>query len=108
MLSKILLIMMMLSISSCGLLGSKNKPVQNSTVGGTGCLDNSKDLMGRFVSGTMAQSEWKSSFACINQSLDFFTQYVHGSNDNSYSQGDMYTLISRFLKAPRMRSRFTG
>jgi len=97
MLSKILLIMMMLSISSCGLLGSKNKPVQNSTVGGTGCLDNSKDLMGRFVSGTMAQSEWKSSFACINQSLDFFTQYVHGSNDNSYSQGDMYTLISRFL-----------
>ena len=89
--------MMALSISSCGMLGSKNLPAQSSAVGGTGCLDNSKNLMGRYVSGTMPQSEWKSSFACINQSLDFFTQYVHGSNENSYSQGDMYTLISRFL-----------
>jgi hypothetical protein len=97
MLSKILLITLALSISSCGMLGSKNKPEEKSNVGGTGCLDNSKDLVGRYVSGEMNESEWKSSFDCINQSLDFFTQYVHGSNEDSYSQGDMYTLISRFL-----------
>ena len=97
MLSKILLITLALSLSSCGMLGSKNKPAENSTVGGSGCLDNSKDLVGRYVSGTMDKTEWKSSFDCINQSLDFFTQYVRGSNQNSYSQGDMYTLISRFL-----------
>ena len=89
--------MMALSISSCGLLGTKNRPVQPGKVGETGCLNNSKDLVSRYVSGTLSQAEWKSTFDCINQSLDFFTEYVHGSTENSYTQGDMYVLISRFL-----------
>jgi hypothetical protein len=95
------LIVTSIGITSCGMLGQKNKPAESSAVGGTGCLDNSKDLVGRYVSGEMDQSEWKSSFDCINQSLNFFTQYVRGSNENSYSQGDMYTLISRFLITTR-------
>ena len=94
---KILLISSVICISGCGLLGSKNRPAEKSDVGATGCLDNSKDLVGRYVSGELSQTEWKSAFDCINQSLDFFTQYVHGTFENAYSQGDMYTLISRFL-----------
>ncbi len=94
---KSLIVVSAIALSGCGLLGEKNKPIENSAVGGTGCLDNSKDLVGRYVSGEINQSEWKSAFDCINQSLGFFTQYVRGSNQDSYSQGDMYTLISRFL-----------
>ena len=92
-----ILIVTTLGVTSCGVLGPKDRPTESSKVGGSGCLDNSKDLVGRYVSGSLDQAEWKSSFDCINQSLNFFTQYVRGSNDNSYSQGDMYTLISRFL-----------
>jgi hypothetical protein len=94
---KSLLISSMIFISGCGLLGPKEKPAEKSDVGATGCLDNSKDLVGRYVSGELSESEWKEAFGCINQSLNFFTQYVRGSYENSYSQGDMYTLISRFL-----------
>ena len=94
---KSLLVISTIALSGCGLLGEKNKPTEGSTVGGTGCLDNSKDLVGRYVSGEISQQEWKSAFDCINQSLGFFTDYVRGSNQDSYSQGDMHTLITRFL-----------
>jgi len=93
----ILLIGLTSTISGCGLLGSMNRPTAQSTVGATGCLDNSKDLLNRYSSGTMSTTEWKSAFDCIHQSLNFFTQYVHGSTPGSYSQNDMYSLISRFL-----------
>lgn len=86
-----------LTFTSCGLLGDKNAPEKNSNVSATGCLNESKDLIGRYLDGAMSQSEWKSSFDCINQSLDFFTDFVRGSAVDSYTQGDMYNLITKFL-----------
>jgi hypothetical protein len=94
---KVLLLISSITLSGCGILGEKNKPLEDSAVGGTGCLDNSKDLVGRYISGEISQDEWKAAFDCIDQSMKFFTEYVRGSNENSYSQSDMYTLISKFL-----------
>ena len=82
---------------SCGLLGAKNVPEAKSNVGTTGCLNDSKNLVSRYVAGDMSQPQWKSAFDCIDQSLDFFTEYVRGSSQDSYTQNDMYTLISKFL-----------
>ncbi len=86
-----------LSLSGCGVMGSKDLPIANNTVGGAGCLNESKDLVARYVAGDINQTEWKAAFDCINQSLDFFTGYVHGANAGSYTPDDMYTLVSRFL-----------
>jgi hypothetical protein len=86
-----------LALTGCGLLGDKNAPEKNSNVSATGCLNDSKDLIGRYLDGAMSQAEWKSSFDCINQSLDFFTDFVRGSAADSYTQGDMYTLMTKFL-----------
>ena len=82
--------------TGCGLLGTKNQPAAPPP-GNTGCLNNSKDLVGRYVAGQINQTEWKSAFDCVNQSLGFFTDFVRGSSQDSYSQGDMYTLVSHFL-----------
>jgi hypothetical protein len=85
-------------VTGCGLLGSKNAPTAGSgEVGGTGCLNHSKDLVSRYVAGSMTQKEWKTSFDCIDTSLKFFTEYVRGSAADSYTQNDMYNLISKFL-----------
>ena len=88
----------LLLTSGCGLLGTASPPSSGSgQVGATGCLDNSKDLVNRYTTGQMSQDEWKSAFDCINQSLDFFTNYVHGSESDAYTANDMYTLVSHFL-----------
>jgi hypothetical protein len=86
-----------ISISGCGLLGSKNKPAPPSNVGAGGCLNNSKNLVSRYIGGEMSQTEWKTSLDCVNESLNFFTDYVRGTTEDAYSQSDMYTLVSRFL-----------
>ena len=87
-----------LSLSGCGLLGQKNKPAAESKVSaGGGCLNDSKDLVNRYLDGKIDESEWKSSINCVNESLDFFTDYVRGSTQDSYTQSDLYTLVSRFL-----------
>ncbi len=84
--------------TGCGLLGRKSLPAPpQGGVGNNGCLNNSSDLVGRYVSGKMSQSEWKGAFDCINQSLGFFTDYVRGSSENAYSTGDMYNLVKGFL-----------
>jgi len=88
---------LILNITSCGLLGTKNRPAAAGGPVGTGCLNNSGDLLTRFANGTISRDEWNTSFDCINASLKFFTEYVHGANQDSYSQADMYTLVSRFL-----------
>lgn len=86
------------TLSGCGVLGTANPPAANNgNVGDSGCLNNSKNIVSRYVAGEINQSEWRSSFDCINTSLDFFTSYVRGANPDSYSTSDMYLLISRFL-----------
>ncbi len=94
--SSILAFLALTTSSGCGLLGTKNQPGA-ANPGTTGCLNNSKDLVGRYVGGEISQTEWKSAFDCVNQSLDFFTDYVRGSSVDAYTQEDMYTLVSRFL-----------
>src|SRR5262245_57928779 len=86
-----------LFMSGCGILGTKSPLSGNGGVAGAGCLNNSKDIVNRFVNGEMSESEWKGSFDCINESLDFFQDYVRGSSKNAYTQSDMYTLVSHFL-----------
>lgn len=86
-----------LALNACGLLGEKTPPQTQSNVSATGCLNESSDLVSRYFEGSMTTTEWKSSFDCINQSLDFFTNFVRGTAADSYTQGDMYTLITRFL-----------
>ena len=82
--------------AGCGLLGNKTLPsLPNS--GATGCLNDSKDLVGRYVKGDVTQTEWKSAFGCVNQSLSFFTDYVRGSSSGVYSREDMYNLVKGFL-----------
>ena len=88
-------------LSGCGLLGNIHKPNTGNGNVGQGCLNNSKDLVGRYTAGTISQAEWKQAFSCINDSLNFFTQYVRGSTQDAYTQGDMYTLISQFLLTNR-------
>lgn len=78
-------------------MGTKDKPEATNKVGAGGCLNDSKNLVNRYIGGEMSETQWKSSIDCVNESLDFFTDYVRGTNENSYTQGDMYTLISRFL-----------
>ena len=85
------------SVTGCGLLGQKDTPAATSSVGAGGCLDNSKDLVNRYITGEMSQTEWTGAFTCVNDSLKFFTEWVHGSNQNAYTQGDMYTLVTKFL-----------
>ncbi len=86
-----------LVLNGCGIGGNVNLPISGAGGVGEGCLNNSKNLMSRFTTGDMSQTEWKAAFNCINDSLTFFTQYVHGSTQSAYSQADMYTLISKFL-----------
>jgi hypothetical protein len=83
--------------TGCGILGSKNAPVSQSNVNATGCLNNTSDLVSRYIAGQISDSEWKAVFDCVNTSLDFFTDYVHGSAQDSYSESDFYTLVSKFL-----------
>jgi hypothetical protein len=84
--------------SGCGLLGNKTLPsAGTSGVGNNGCLNDSRDLVGRYVDGKISQTEWKAAFSCINQSLGFFTDYVRGSSQDAYSPGDMYNLVKGFL-----------
>lgn len=84
--------------TGCGMLGSKNLPKPPSGgVGGSGCLNSSKDLVGRYVTGQVNAAEWKSAFDCVNQSLDFFTNYVRGSSSTGYTPADMYNLVKGFL-----------
>lgn len=84
--------------TGCGMLGSKNLPTPpTGGVGGTGCLNSSRDLVGRYVTGQVSASEWKSAFDCVNQSLDFFTNYVRGSSGSGYTPADMYNLVKGFL-----------
>jgi hypothetical protein len=84
-------------IQGCGLLGEKNLPEQSSNVSATGCLNDSKDLVNRYLDGSLSQNEWNSAFDCINKSVDFFTDFVRGSADEGYTQADMYNLMSKFL-----------
>jgi hypothetical protein len=84
--------------TGCGMLGNKNLPKPPSGgVGGTGCLNGSKDLVNRYVTGQVSADEWKSAFDCVNQSLDFFTSYVRGSTGAGYTPADMYNLVKGFL-----------
>ncbi len=86
--------------TGCGMLGQKSLPtLPGGGAGGAagGCLNDSVDLMGRYLRGEISQAQWKTSFDCVNQSLGFFTDFVRGSEVNSYSQGDMYNLITTFL-----------
>ncbi len=87
------------NLTGCGMLGTASPPSGSgaNVKGATGCLDNSKDLVNRYVKGEMSQTEWNSSFDCINQSLEFFTNYVRGSEVGGYSQTDMFNLVSQFL-----------
>ena len=82
------------------MLGQKAIPaLPGGGAGGAagGCLNDSVDLVGRYLRGEISESKWKTSFDCVNQSLGFFTDFVRGSDAKSYSQGDMYNLITTFL-----------
>ncbi len=88
------------SATGCGMLGQKSLPaLPGGGAGGAanGCLNDSVDLVGRYLRGEISQTQWKTSFDCVNQSLGFFTEFVRGSDSSSYSQGDMYNLITTFL-----------
>lgn len=87
----------LLASTGCGMLGTKN-PIElaNKEVGG-GCLNETKTLFNRYAKGQVSDTEWKSAFDCVGQSLDFFMQYVQGSSPDAYSQQDMYTFVSKFL-----------
>lgn len=84
--------------TGCGLLGTASPPTsQTNSAGATGCLDNSKNLVTRYVNGQMDSTSWKSSFTCINTSLEFFTNYVKGSSADAYTPDDMFNLVTHFL-----------
>ncbi|MBU6154852.1 MAG: hypothetical protein KGP28_11165 [Bdellovibrionales bacterium] len=85
--------------TGCGMLGNKALPKSGGSagVGDNGCLNNSKNLVGRFLDGSISQQEWKSAFDCVNQSLGFFTDYVRGTSTDAYTPGDMYNLVKGFL-----------
>jgi hypothetical protein len=85
--------------TSCGMLGNKTLPKTGGSngVGDSGCLNNSKNLVGRFLDGSISKSEWKGAFDCVNQSLGFFTDYVRGTSQDAYTPGDMYNLVKGFL-----------
>lgn len=89
----------LLMSTSCGMLGNKTLPAPGgaSGVGDNGCLNNSKNLVGRFLDGSMSNQEWKGAFDCVNQSLSFFTDYVRGTSTDAYTPGDMYNLVKGFL-----------
>jgi hypothetical protein len=84
-------------VTGCGMLGTKDQPAVTPVVANNGCLNDSKDLVTQYIAGQSSSSQWKGAFDCVNQSLDFFTEYVKGSVPDGYTQGDMFTLISRFL-----------
>lgn len=86
----------LLGSAGCGLLGNKNLPLP-ANPGGSGCLNNSKDLVTRYTRGQVDSPEWKAAFSCVNQSLDFFTTYVRGSTNGVYTPEDMYNLVKSFL-----------
>jgi hypothetical protein len=95
-----LFIPLLFSLTSCGVLGAKQLPSNGGgqgAGGATGCLNDSRDLVGRYMRGEISESQWKGAFDCVNQSLGFFTDYVRGSSDRAYSQGDMYNLVKTFL-----------
>ena len=96
--SLILISTLIFLITGCGLLGKKDAPVTPpGVIGGTGCLNQSKDLVSRYLKGEVSDVEWKSAFNCVNQSIDLFKDFVHGSTKNSYSQKDMLVLVTKFL-----------
>ena len=85
--------------TGCGMLGNKTLPKAGggNGVADNGCLNNSKNLVGRFLDGSISKSEWKGAFDCVNQSLGFFTDYVRGTSQDAYTPGDMYNLVKGFL-----------
>lgn len=97
MLSKIAVAGLLFLTTACGLLGNRDAPSKPSNVSANGCLNNISDLVGRYVDGNVSPTEWKAAFGCVNDSLNFFTDYVHGSVNDTYTSNDMYVLVSKFL-----------
>lgn len=85
------------ALTACGMLGEKAPPLNKTPPPEEGCLNQATDLMGRYSRGEISESEWKSSFECVNKNLDFFTDFVRGASKNSYTLSDMYVFASQFV-----------
>ena len=90
--------LLFLSLSGCGILGEKSMPAGSAqSMPETGCLNQSKDLVRRYLDGKITATEWNGAFSCVNQSLRYFTTFVRGSASNAYTASDLYNLLKDFL-----------
>lgn len=83
--------------TGCGMLGEKDPAITQTPPQEKGCLNDATDLFGRYSRGEISEAEWKSSFDCVNTSLDFFTDFVRGTTKSSYTVSDMYIFASKFV-----------
>lgn len=88
-------------ISSCGILGEKEKANLSLSQGNTACLDELGPLTEEFLNGTVSESKWRSTWDCVDDTIDLFKTYVKGSEANGYNATDIRLLTQKFLFAKK-------
>jgi hypothetical protein len=90
---------MLTQFSGCGLFGKKKEASKTLSSGkDLGCLDTLNTKVKGFSEGTISDSEWSTTFDCINEQITFFKSYVKGNGLNdSYNRGDIGSLTRDFL-----------
>ncbi|RYZ74068.1 MAG: hypothetical protein EOP09_00960, partial [Proteobacteria bacterium] len=96
--------------TSCGLLGNKKEP--NKTAQSSqdlGCLDSLGDRVTRFMDGKIEEAEWKETFKCVVDQVNFFKANVAGNDPRGYNQGDIAFLLRTYLvKTKTITDAFTS
>lgn len=88
-------------ISSCGVLGEKEKPSTSLSQSNAACLDELGPLTEEFLDGTVSESKWRSTWDCVDDTIGLFKTYVKGSEVNGYNASDLRLLTQRFLFAKK-------
>ena len=83
--------------TGCGLFGKKDDPLTTAMMGATSCLNNVGPQIKNYVSGSVSQSDWGTTFDCVSSAVTLFKNFVQGSDPKGFTQSDIQILVSRFL-----------
>jgi len=83
--------------SSCGVLGDKKEPNRSLAQSTGACLDDLGPVANQFIDGSVDEGRWRSTWDCVDNTIDLFGKFVVGSETGGYSQADLQTLAQKFL-----------
>lgn len=83
--------------SGCGLLGDKKSPSRTIAQENSACLDRLGGLVNDFMDGEASESEWTSSWNCVDDTLDTFAKFVKPGSEQGYTRVDVQALMQKFI-----------